>query len=160
MWNFLKNPFTDKAAKPARKSAQKEMEAQKKTSEPSLAPRTEPRTDKKDTRESARSEATHGRGATNLGAGFGVFVKPLISEKTARLGTHDTYAFSVHVRANKIEITKAFTKMYGVEPTSVQIANMPARATYFRRIPGAKSGWKKAYIRVPKGSTIAVYEGV
>ncbi|MBI2050465.1 MAG: 50S ribosomal protein L23 [Parcubacteria group bacterium] len=156
----MKNPFAESDTKAPRKSAQKEAEAQQKVQ----AAREEPKLPKKTARPHAPAvkpgHEKSGHEKTNFEAGFGIIVKPLVSEKTAAAGSHDTYAFSVHPGANKIEIKKAFTKMYGVRPESIQIANVGARATYFRRIPGAKSAWKKAYIRVPKGSTIAVYEGV
>jgi len=154
MWNFLKNPFAEGDTQAPRASVQKELRAQQKAQADSLGGK-----EQKKVLPHA-PDARHSAKKMSLEAGFGIIVKPLISEKTARVGSHDTYAFSVHPRANKIEIKKAFTKMYGVRPESIQIANVSARATYFRRIPGAKSAWKKAYIRVPKGSAIAVYEGV
>ncbi|OJI07665.1 50S ribosomal protein L23 [bacterium CG10_46_32] len=89
-----------------------------------------------------------------------MILRPHVSEKTARAGTHDTYAFVVSRNANKIEIKKAFWKMYGIQPIGIQIANVSARSINFRRVAGFKSAWKKAYVRVPKGSSIAVYEGV
>ena len=139
-----------------RKSAQKEMEAQKQFHAPAEK-------EKKPTGsgESAAPRAAKKPSAkTDMGAGYGIIMRPHVSEKTARSGTHDTYAFVVSRHANKIEIKKAFRKMYGVQPLSIQVANVGTRSTYFRRIPGFKSTWKKAYVRVPKGSNVAVYEGV
>ncbi len=165
MFNFLKNPFSEKEATAPRKSAsafakvtadrQKEIGAQKQFRAP---------TEKKSTGSDAPVAVPHPAkktsAKTNLGAGYGIIMRPHVSEKTARTGTYDTYAFVVSRHANKIEIKKAFWKMYGVQPLSIQVANVGIRSTYFRRIPGFKSAWKKAYIRVPKGSNVAVYEGV
>jgi len=157
MFNFLKNPFSDREVKPVRKSVQKELEAQKRPEE-KLKPSKPSGSSEVST---VRSEKKSVSGAKkNLEAGFGIILKPHVSEKTAKAGTHDTYAFVVSRGANKIEIKKAFWKMYGVKPVSIQIANVSARSTYFRRTPGFKSAWKKAYVRVPKGSNIEVYEGV
>lgn len=145
-----------------RKSAQKEQEAQKRSQDARRDPSAEaPKEEGKRLLGAAKKEAPKKSSeTTHLEAGFGIILRPHVSEKTARLGSRDTYAFAVKADVNKIEIKKAFSKMYGVRPVSVRIANMPARATQFRRIPGMQSAWKKAYIRVPKGSAIAVYEGV
>ncbi|OIO48170.1 MAG: 50S ribosomal protein L23 [Parcubacteria group bacterium CG_4_9_14_0_2_um_filter_41_8] len=97
---------------------------------------------------------------TKLEAGHRIILKPHATEKTAKTGTHDTYAFIVGKSANKIEIKKAFWRMYNIKPVSIQIVNMPAKATSFKNQLGMKSAWKKAYIRIPKGSNISVYEGV
>ncbi|MDP3995119.1 MAG: 50S ribosomal protein L23 [bacterium] len=163
MWNFLKNPFSESDRIAPRKSAQKEQEAQTKAhraAAPALAG-----TKAAAPRKEASAAPKKGRGkgvaaAGNLEAGFGIIIKPHVSEKTARFGAYDTYAFVVSSRANKVEIKKAFKKMYGVEPVAIQVANMASRSVQFRRVPGSQSAWRKAYIRVPKGSSVAVYEGV
>jgi len=163
MWNFLKNPFSESDRIAPRKSAQKEQEAQKKAH---LAPvsagaKAKAQPAEKSASAAPKKASAKGAGKTgNLAAGFGIIIKPHVSEKTARLGSNDTYAFVVSGRANKIEIKKAFKKMYGVEPVAIQVANMASRSVQFRRISGSQSSWRKAYIRVPKGSSVAVYEGV
>jgi len=93
-------------------------------------------------------------------AGFGIMVSPLVSEKTAHIGTFDTYAFVVNQKTNKIEVKKAFKKMYGVNPIRVTSINVAARQKRFGRVTGTQSGFKKVFIRVPKGSVVNVYEGV
>lgn len=163
MWNFLQNPFKKKDAVRVRKSASSFAKASASAiGRRQGYGRQEATADK--TAEKKVAEVAHSAKKpsirTNLEAGFGIILTPHVSEKTARAGTHDTYAFVVSRNANKVEIAKAFWKMYGVKPERVQIANIRPRATYFRRMPGAQAAWKKAYIRVPKGSNIAVYEGV
>lgn len=93
-------------------------------------------------------------------AGYGILMKPHATEKTAHAGVFDSYSFIVPISVNKIQIRDAFWKMYGIKPISVNTIISPASATQFKRISGTKSAWKKAYIRVPKGSNITVYEGV
>jgi len=93
-------------------------------------------------------------------AGYGIFLKPHTTEKTAVFGTQDVYSFVVSNNANKIEIKNAFHKMYGVRPISVRTVCMHSEPVMFKRVAGAKSAWKKAYIKVPKNSKITVYEGV
>lgn len=163
MWNFLKNPFSESDRIAPRKSAQKEQEAQTKAhlaAAPAGAKAKAPATGAKASASSKKESAKGAGKKGNLEAGFGIIIKPHVSEKTARFGSYDTYAFVVSSRANKIEIKKAFKKMYGVEPIAIQVANTASRSVQFRRISGSQSSFRKAYIRVPKGSSIAVYEGV
>ena len=61
----------------------------------------------------------------------GIFIKPLVSEKTASMGSMDIYAFAVSTDTNKVEIQKAFKNMYNVKPVSVRIINMPSRTKRF-----------------------------
>ena len=159
MFDFFRNPFKKESEAP-RKSAQKELKDQK-----------EVKPNKSGSDSDAKSEVKHekikkvetspkGDKETDLGAGYGIILKPHVSEKTAHSGTFDTYVFVVSRNSNKIQIKKAFWKMYGIDPIGVQIVNVHRRATQFKRISGMQSAWKKAYIRVPKGSNIEVYEGV
>jgi large subunit ribosomal protein L23 len=158
MFNFLKNPFKKGKSDAPRKSAQKELEDQKDESKKSPVKVAEKKVDKKS--EPKKEEGKKGEKKTNLEAGFGIILKPHVSEKTARAGTHDTYAFVVHRNANKIQIKKAFWKIYGIEPIGIQVVNTSARKVQFRRVAGVKGAWKKAYIRVPKGSNLEIYEAV
>ncbi|MBI2637120.1 MAG: 50S ribosomal protein L23 [Parcubacteria group bacterium] len=149
----MKNPFSKKEAALPRRSAQKELEAHRRADRAAEKELSAPAAS--GTRSPKQPDAMK-----RLEAGFGIILRPHVSEKTAHAGTYDTYAFVVSRSANKVEIKKAFWKMYGVKPVGVRISNVSPRFTYFRRIPGFKSAWKKAYVRVPKGSNILVYEGV
>lgn len=87
----------------------------------------------------------------------GILLKPLVSEKTAHMGALDTYGFVVGFKANKVEIAKSFQSMFGVKPTAVRIAIVPEKKKRLGRKFGVRSSWKKALIRVPKGSKVDVY---
>ncbi len=87
----------------------------------------------------------------------GLLLRPLLTEKTTLTGT---YAFAVHQSANKSEIAKAFTAAYGVKPLHVRIMNMAGKRVRWAQRAGKRRDWKKAIIRLPKGSTINVYEGI
>lgn len=93
-------------------------------------------------------------------AGHRIFLKPIVSEKVAHMGADDRYAFRVVNSANKVEIKKAFAALYGVRPISVNSANTPGKLKRSGRGYGLRSGWKKALVRVPKGSKITIFEGV
>lgn len=90
----------------------------------------------------------------------GILLKPLVSEKTAHMGALDTYGFVVGFKANKVEIAKAFNAMFGVKPTAVRIAIVPEKKKRLGRTFGVRSSWKKALIRVPKGSKVDIFTGV
>lgn len=90
----------------------------------------------------------------------GILLKPLVSEKTAHMGSQDTYGFVVGFKANKVEIAKAFQAMFGVKPMAIRIAIVPEKKKRMGRIFGVRSSWKKAFIRVPKGSKVDIFTGV
>jgi len=92
--------------------------------------------------------------------GYGIFIRPRVSEKAAHASADDIYSFVVTNKANKVEIKKAFLEMYKIKPVSVRIVNMPFLAKMFGKNWGVRGAWKKAYIKVPKGSKVDLYEGV
>jgi len=57
---------------------------------------------------------------------YRVLVRPIVSEKTARLEKEHQYAFVVAARANKVEIKKAVEKHYRVHVTNVNIVTFSA----------------------------------
>jgi large subunit ribosomal protein L23 len=81
---------------------------------------------------------------------------PRITEKAANLAGHATYTFDVAVGATKSEIIKAFVMMYKATPIKVNTVNVKAK-TFFRRgkLGIGKKG-KKAYVVLPKGTTIDI----
>ncbi|MEK7125660.1 MAG: 50S ribosomal protein L23 [Patescibacteria group bacterium] len=90
----------------------------------------------------------------------GILLQPLVSEKTAHMGSQDTYAFVVGFKVNKVEIAKAFQAMFGVKPMAIRIAIVPEKRKRRGRTFGVRSSWKKAFIRVPKGSKVDIFTGV
>ena len=89
-----------------------------------------------------------------------VIVRPLVTEKTARLAGMGKYVFEVTVTAGRVEIQQAIANIYGVRPVSVNIQNVVSRAVRFGRHRGFQKAWKKAIVTLPKGKKIDVHEGV
>ncbi|MDP1709985.1 MAG: 50S ribosomal protein L23 [Candidatus Komeilibacteria bacterium] len=89
-----------------------------------------------------------------------ILVKPLVSEKAAHLASQDTYAFVVNIRANKIEVAKAFWATYNIKPVAVRMVIAPEKTKRTGRNKGVRSAWKKALIRVPAGSKVDIFTGV
>lgn len=91
---------------------------------------------------------------------YRTLIKPLITEKATNLGAENKYLFEVAREANKIEVAKAITEVYGVKPVSVNIINVSGKSVHYGRIRGKRKDWKKAIICLPEGKTINIYEGV
>jgi ribosomal protein L23 len=85
---------------------------------------------------------------------------PRITEKAASASTHSVYVFSVKPSATKAEIAKAFSALYKHVPLKVHTLNQKPK-TYFRRSAkgstfGVGKRMKKAYVYLPKGTSIEV----
>lgn len=89
-----------------------------------------------------------------------VLVRPLITEKAANLGTLNKYAFVVSTSANKIEVSKAVSAVYGVSVADVNIIAMKGKKVSRGKIRGQRKDWKKAIVTLKAGDSIQLYEGV
>lgn len=85
---------------------------------------------------------------------YRILVRPIVSEKTARLEKEHQYAFVVAARANKVEIKKAVEKHYRVHVTNVNIVNVFGKYVRSGRVLGKRSDWRKAYVTVKEGESI------
>lgn len=91
---------------------------------------------------------------------FDLVRKPHISEKAFYSGEQNKYVFRVSEKANKSEVKKAVENLYNVSVEGVNVINVPPKPKMFKGIPGEKSGYKKAIVKLKKGQTIDVIEGV
>lgn len=91
---------------------------------------------------------------------YKVLVRPLITEKAARLGVENKYFFAVNPNTNKVEIKKAIAALYHVKPIHVAVMNMGGKYVRAGRSFGRRKDWKKAIITLKAGDKITVYEGV
>ena len=88
--------------------------------------------------------------------------RPLITEKSTRIKeTANTICFEVARDANKIEIARAVTALFGVKVAEVRVANRQGKLKRMGRFLGRRKDWKKAYVRLAAGETpIEFFEGV
>ncbi len=87
--------------------------------------------------------------------------RPLITEKATRLKeASNTVCFEVAVTANKIEVAKAITKLFGVKVVDVRLANRQGKRKRMGRFIGQRKAWKKAYVRLAPDQKIEFFEGV
>lgn len=91
---------------------------------------------------------------------YRVIVRPLITEKAAKMNASGKYVFAVALDANKISVAKAIATLYGVKPLRVNMVRQEGKVVQRGRTTGKRKDWKKAIVSLPKGSTITVYEGV
>jgi large subunit ribosomal protein L23 len=82
--------------------------------------------------------------------------EPHISEKATFLSGNGKYVFKVYKNANKSEIKKAISNLYGVVVKSVNIINIGAKVRIAQGKKGEKSGYKKAIITLEKGHKIEI----
>jgi len=91
---------------------------------------------------------------------YRILIKPLVTEKS-NLGPQDQqYTFVVDKRASKHEIKRAVEERFKVTVVSVNTANFYGKVKgRGYRSKGKRPDWKKAYVKLAKGDTIAeLYE--
>lgn len=85
---------------------------------------------------------------------YKILKEPHITEKATQLSDERKYTFKVFSQANKIEIKKAITNLYGVKVRDVKIINIKPKKRVLRGIEGTKTGYKKAIIILEEGYKI------
>lgn len=84
-----------------------------------------------------------------------VLLEPRVTEKSARLAdTQRQFVFRVARDAAKPEIKQAVESLFQVEVESVRVANVRGKRKVFRRAPGKRPDWKKAYVSLKEGFDI------
>lgn len=107
--------------------------------------------------ESAGKESKKG---SKSSLAYRVLVKPLVTEKAANLGSLNQYAFIISNSANKIDVAKAISEVYGVQPIKVNIIKVKGKVINRGRVTGKRKDFKKALVTLKKGDSISIYEGV
>lgn len=89
-----------------------------------------------------------------------ILIKPVSSEKATNLREQDKYVFVVSKDANKTQIMEAVRKLFNVKVVSCTTMNVRGKEKRLRGRPGFTASYKKAIVRLAKGETIKVFEGV
>ena len=85
--------------------------------------------------------------------------KVLLTEKAYRLaGAENTYLFEVDVSADKKQIKASIEDIYEVKVASVRTLVRRGKIKRQRIAAGKRPNTKKAYVTLPKGQTLPVYE--
>ncbi len=88
------------------------------------------------------------------------FLAPLVSEKNARHAEMNTLVFKVDPYANKTTVRNAFRELYNVTPVRVNIVNVRGNRVRFGKVQGKQSDTRKAFVTLPKGVRVDIFEGV
>ena len=85
-----------------------------------------------------------------------ILLEPKVTEKSSMIGElNNQYVFKVSRNATKPEIKKAVELMFeGAEVESVQVTNVKGKRKIFKRLPGQRANWKKAYVKLKPGFDI------
>ena len=84
-----------------------------------------------------------------------VIKAPIITEKAAMMEAEGKYAFKVDVRANKTQVKQAVEKAFNVKVEKVNIMNNHPKDRRVGRYTGKTNRYKKAIVKLAKGSTIS-----
>lgn len=87
-------------------------------------------------------------------------LKPVVTEKSAKLSDQGVVVFEVPVGANRVAVRQAFRELYKVTPVKINIINVRGKRVKFGRVEGKRQNVKKALISLPKGTRIDIFEGV
>ncbi len=89
-----------------------------------------------------------------------VVKRPLIPEKAERnREAARQFAFEVHRDATKIQVKQAVEKLFNVPVLAVRTAVARGKKKRVGRSVGQRPNWKKAFVTLKEGETIALFEG-
>lgn len=86
---------------------------------------------------------------------YDIIFAPVITEKTAAMEAEGKYVFKVDVRANKTQIKQAIENAFNVKVESVNTMNNHPKDKRVGRYTGKTNRYKKAIVKLAKGSTIS-----
>lgn len=83
-----------------------------------------------------------------------IIIRPIVTEKSTFLGQENKYVFEVSVMSNKVEIKKAFEKIYKLQPVKINIIRVKGKHVRYGKTTGQTKKWKKAIITLKEGEKI------
>lgn len=91
---------------------------------------------------------------------YEVIRRPLVTEKSTRLGELGKYVFEVDRRATKAEIKQAVERIFSVHVRKVNVLNVVGKLRRVRQDRGYTAAWRKAIVSLRPGERITLFEGV
>ena len=93
---------------------------------------------------------------------YDVIIRPIITEQSMEAGADKKYVFMEDVNANKTEIKKAVSEIFGVKVEKVTTIRMDGKLKRQGRYPaGRTASYKKAVVKLTADSkTIEFFEGM
>ena len=84
-----------------------------------------------------------------------IIIAPVITEKSEYLkNNQNVYVFKVKNTANKTQIKNVIEKQFGVKVESVNTLNAKQKKRRVGKYTGLTPAYKKAYVKLVKGSSI------
>lgn len=83
-----------------------------------------------------------------------VIVRPIVTEKSARLEQYAQYQFEVLPDATKTEIKQAIKVLFNVEPVAVRTINIQGKQVRRGRFVGKRKGVRKALVQLQPGQLL------
>lgn len=115
---------------------------------------------KEDAKPKAKAKKAVATGKTASTFATRTILKPIVTEKTARLSDSNTMVFRVPRSASRIQVAQAIKELYGVRPVRVNILNVRGKNVHFGRTRGVQQDVKKAMVKLPEGTRLDIFEGV
>jgi large subunit ribosomal protein L23 len=91
----------------------------------------------------------------NFGNLLNLIKYPLSTEKAINLYNNRQYTFIVSRELTKIQIKSVLEKVFNVKITNVNTCILPIKNRRLGKFIGKKAGYKKAYITLKEGNSIA-----
>lgn len=86
-----------------------------------------------------------------------IIVRPVVTEKSTELAAANQYVFEVHKKANKIEIRKAISMVFGVRVDKVRTQVVRGDMRRVGAHYGLRPSWKKAIVTLHPDDSIDLY---
>ncbi|CAN5358966.1 50S ribosomal protein L23 [soil metagenome] len=92
---------------------------------------------------------------TNVERLLKTIVEQCVSEKSSRLTeSYRQYVFKVANQSCKHEIKNAVEMVFDVKVDNVRVLNVKGKLKHYKRMPGYRKDWKKAYVKLKPGYEI------
>ena len=85
---------------------------------------------------------------------YSTLIRPHITEKATMSAESSIYVFKIDPSSTKSQVEKAFVEKYKINPVKISTVTIPAKSVVVRGKRGKKSGYKKAYVYLKKGTKI------
>jgi large subunit ribosomal protein L23 len=79
---------------------------------------------------------------------------PHLSEKAHVAAESNQVVLKVRTDATKKEVAQAVELLFEVKAESVQVVNVKGKTKRFQQTKGRRPNWKKAYVKLPDGTSI------
>ncbi len=87
---------------------------------------------------------------------YRILKEPHISEKSTNLFDEGKYTFKIFPWANKVQVKKAISDLYGVRVKDVRVLNIKPKTRTLKGLEGKKRGYRKAIITLERGEKIEI----